>query len=188
MTFLIIALSIIFILVIVEVSEFIKESIEREKQNYTEDGYPKIPVLVENCDNAPRGIEVYISSDPQNLMFKGNGIDKIISHKDILDITLKDVEQKAGVVEFSHGRAILGVILFGRIGAVAGLTGKEKGQKFKRLGITYKEKDAVKYMSFVQTNKQKGNTIEWSRFLEKSTNEIKQVINGEYVIMKNKDN
>ena len=174
---LLIALFIVFILAIFQ---FNKESSEREQQNYTEDGYPKIPVLVISCGDTPQGVEVYVSSDAQSLKIKGNGIDKTILHKDIIDITLEDVEQDTGVAKFSYGRAIVGMATLGTIGAIAGLTGKEKGQKLKMLVISYKEKDIVQYMSFVQTTRQKGNTPEWAKFLEKSTNEIKQAINGEY--------
>jgi hypothetical protein len=172
-----ITLFIVFILVIFQ---FNKESSEREKQNYTEDGYPKIPVLVVSCGDTPQGVEVYFSSDAQNLRFKGNGIDKGISHKDVLDITLEDVDQDISVSKFSYGKAIVGMAALGSIGAIAGLTRKEKGQKLKMLVISYKEKDIVQYMSFIQTTRQKGNTIEWTKFLEKTTNEIKQVIDGEY--------
>lgn len=170
----------LFIIFILAVFQFNKESNEREKQNYTEEGYPKIPVLVVSCGDAPQGVEVYISSDAQNLIFKGNGINKIVQHKDILDITLEDVEQDVSVTKFSYGKAIVGMATLGSIGAIVGLTGKEKVQKLKILVISYREEDIVQYMSFVQTNRQKGNTPEWAKFFDKSTNEIKQIIKGEY--------
>ena len=171
------AIPILFILAIIQ---FSKESSVREMQNYTEDGYPKIPVLVVGCGSVPQGIEVYILADDKNLRIKGNGIDEIIPHEDILDITLEDVKQEDDVAKFSYGRAIVGMATLGTIGAIAGLTGKEKGYKLKMLVISYKRKDVVQYMSFVQTTKQVGNTIEWAKFLEKTTGEIKQVVNGEY--------
>ena len=54
---LLITLVIVFILAI---TQFNKESSEREKQNYTVDGYPKIPTLVVSCGDTPQGVEVYI--------------------------------------------------------------------------------------------------------------------------------
>lgn len=119
---------------------------------YTKDGYPRADLLTLHFDKVPQGLDVVMSCTSSGLIFEGNGIVKEIPHKDIVDITLQTVDDKANISNFSYGKAIIGTAMLGTVGAVAGISGKKR-QNLQMLIISYIKGDEIEHLTFLQQTK-----------------------------------
>lgn len=149
----------------------------------TKEGYPKIDVVITQCDNAPQGIEALISCNDKELMVTANGFEKNILYEDIIDITLENAYNVINNAKFSYGKAAAGTLLFGGIGAIAGLP-INKQQELKMLVISYVDSkiNDINYMVFLQhTNKERSIKAE-AFVLNKVKDEILEAIRGTYNI------
>ncbi|MGJ0846649.1 hypothetical protein ACR77J_08170 [Tissierella praeacuta] len=151
----------------------------------TKEGYPKIDVVVTQCDNAPQGVEALISCNDKELIITANGFEKIILHEDIMDITLENAYNIINNANFSYSKAVAGTLLFGGIGAIAGLP-SNKQQELKMLVISYIDKkiDDINYMVFLQKTSKERSVKSEAFVLNKVKDDLLDVIHGTYNIGK----
>ncbi len=146
----------------------------------TKDGYPKIDLTIVQCGNAPQGIEAILSCSKDKIIVNTNGFTKTIPNEDIIDITLENYNNITNSSQFSFGKAVAGMALFGGVGVVAGTQGKSKYKDLKMLVISYIENDDIGYMIFLQQYG-KNRTVKAEAFLlDRVKDDILEVVNGTY--------
>lgn len=146
----------------------------------TEGGYPKINLTVVKLEGVPQDIEVEVSSSKNMLMVNTNGFTKTIPNEDIIDITVESANSIANNSQFSFGKALVGTAMFGGIGTIAGIHGKN--QDLQMLVVSYIKDNDVDYMVFLQQYGKKRSVKAEQFLLKKIKNEMLEVVNGVYDI------
>lgn len=168
------------IFIVVVITAWIMSSKEINNKTRTEDGYPKIDLTIVKCDSVPQGIEAVLSCNKDELTINANGFVKVVQNEDIIDVTVESAKSIANNPQFSFGKAIVGVTLLGGVGAVAGLTGKNKDNDLQMLVISYMKNDTIEHMVFLQQYGKDYTVKTESNLLNKVKNDILEVISGKY--------
>lgn len=151
-----------------------------EKQTKTKDGNALAEVTVLQCDNVPQGVKSRVVCAKDGLEITSSGYNKIIPYENVSSISVESANQTASNNQFSLGKAAVGTALFGAVGAVGGLTGKNYIPK--TLVISYTEGDETKYMVFLQQMSGGINTKAEGDWLNISCEMMKKTINNKKYI------
>lgn len=161
----------------------IKDNPRRFKKMYTTDGYPRAELIVVNFDNVPQGVEVEMSSTENSLIFNGNGVNRELLYEDIVDITLQTVNNETEVSKFSYQKAVIGTVILGTVGALAGISGKKK-QDLEMLIISYIKDEDIRYLTFLQQTKKEYPINTEAFFLKEAIKRIESIRKGDYTPLK----
>lgn len=174
---------IIILFLVIFIFFIISNQPKMTKKMYTKYGYPRADIVALNFNGVPQGLDIIMSCTPDKLIFEGNGVCKEILHENVADITLQTVDNNTDISKFSYGKAIAGMVVFGTIGAIAGISGKKK-QDLEMLVISYIENDDFEYITFLQQTKKEYPINTEAFYLKQAIERIEEVRKGNYIPFK----
>jgi len=139
-----------------------------KKRFLTEDNFPKMDMLCVQCDDLRPKTEMLVIAHKKELQVTSNSYEKTIPYENVVEITIESEESIKTRVGFSMGKAAIGFLALGGIGALVGLAGKTRTKEgLKMMVISYIESDDIKYLIFIQKEKtEKSDTKSEAMFLE----------------------